>query len=174
MSSVLIYRIILYLERPTSDELEHVRAVRQESGTASLAFPAANSCELTCSLLTFAMFSRLFGTQVTPPTPILKNLPKIFGHPDKTVRSEGSSLAHALYQYLGPSIEPWLADLKPVQVKELKEAWDGMEKERRGKGTLKPERMTRQQARDVEQNVAAGDGDAGDGCAAAEEGALTI
>lgn len=112
---------------------------------------------------------RLFGTQVTPPTPILKVLPKIFGHSDKTVRSEGSNLAHAFYQYLGPGIEPWLADLKPVQVKELKEAWDGMEKEGRGKGTLKPERMTRQQARDIEQNAAAGDGDAGDASAAAEE-----
>ena len=118
------------------------------------------------------MSPRLFGTQVTPPTPICKVLPKIFGHSDKTVRSEGSSLAHALYQYLGPGIEPWLADLKPVQVKELKEAWDGMEKEGRGKGTLKPERMTRQQARDAEQN--AGDGDAGGDSAVAEEGALTI
>ena len=132
-------------------------------------FPAAHSCDLTCSLLTFAMSLRLFGTQVTPPTPILKVLPKIFGHSDKTVRSEGSNLAHSLYQYLGSGIEPWLADLKPVQVKELKEAWDGMEKEGRGKGTLKPERMTRQQARNAEQNAAAGDGDA-----AAEEGALTI
>jgi hypothetical protein len=164
----------LYLERATRDEAEHVRAVRQESGTASLAFPAAHSCDLTCSPLTFAMSPRLFGTQVTPPTPILKVLPKIFGHSDKSVRSEGSSLAHALYQYLGPGIEPWLADLKPVQVKELKEVWDGMEKEGRGKGTLKPERMTRQQARDAEQNAAAGDGDVRDGSAAAEEGASTI
>lgn len=120
------------------------------------------------------MTFRLFGTHVTPPTPILKALPKIFGHSDKTVRSEGSNLAHALYQYLGPGIEPWLADLKPVQVKELKEAWDSMEKEGRGKGTLKPERMTRQQARDAEQNAANGDGDAGDGSAATEEGASTI
>ncbi|KAI0256910.1 armadillo-type protein [Lactifluus subvellereus] len=100
---------------------------------------------------------RLFGTQVTPPAPILKVLPKIFGHSDKAVRSEGSNLAHALYQYL------------PVQVKELKEAWDGMEKEGRGKGSLKPERMTRQQARDAEQNAAAGEDDVGGGSAAAEE-----
>ena len=126
------------------------------------------------SLLTFVIFCRLFGTQVTPPAPILKVLPKIFGHSDKAVRSEGSNLAHALYQYLGTGIESWLADLKPVQVKELKEAWDGMEKEGRGKGSLKPERMTRQQARDAEQNGAAGEGDAGDGSAAAEEGASTI
>ena len=111
---------------------------------------------------------RLFGPQVTPPTPILKALPKIFGHSDKTVRSEGGNLAHALYQYLGSGIEPWLADLKPVQVKELKEAWDGMEQEGRGKGTLKPERMTRQHVRDAEQNAASGGGDAEDDAAAAE------
>ena len=119
------------------------------------------------------MSPRLFGPQATPPTPILKVLPKIFGHSDKTVRSEGSNLAHALYQYLGAGIEPWLADLKPVQVKELKEAWDGMEQEGRGKGTLKPERMTRQQARDAEQKAASGGGDSEDGDAAAEGASVT-
>ncbi|KAF8268872.1 ARM repeat-containing protein [Lactarius quietus] len=112
---------------------------------------------------------RLFGTQVTPPAPILKAMPKIFGHSDKTVRSEGGNLAHALYQYLGTGIEPWLAELKPLQVKELKEVWDGMEKEGRGKGSLKPERLTRQQARDAEQNGDAGEGDEGGASAAAEE-----
>lgn len=173
MSSVLIYCIIFYPKRQRSMSLS-MHGLRQESRTTSLVFADVQSCDLTCSLLTFVMSPSLFGTQVTPPTPILKVLPKIFGHSDKTVRSEGSSLAHALYQYLGPGIEPWLADLKPVQVKELKEAWDGMEKEGRGKGTLKPERMTRQQARDAEQNAAAGGGDAGDGTNAAEEGALTI
>jgi cytoskeleton-associated protein 5 len=130
----------------------------------------------SCSPFRMAFYSqispRLFGPQVTPPTPILKVLPKIFGHSDKTVRSEGTNLAHALYQYLGPGIEPWLADLKPVQVKELKEAWDGMEQEGRGKGSLKPDRMTRQQARDAEQNAASGDGDAEDDAAA--EGASVI
>ncbi|KAJ7774661.1 microtubule associated protein [Mycena maculata] len=99
---------------------------------------------------------RLFGTQTTPPPPILKALPKIFSHSDKTVRAEGTLLTHALYQYLGPGIEPWLADLKPVQVKELKEAFDAMESGGTGKGTLKPERLTRAHAREVE---AAGDGE---------------
>jgi cytoskeleton-associated protein 5 len=126
------------------------------------------ACSLTVSLV-----CSLFGTQVTPPAPILKALPKIFGHSDKAVRSEGTNLAHALYQYLGTGIEPWITDLKPVQVKELKEAWESMEKEGRGKGSLKPERMTRQQARDAEQNADSGAGDAGDGSAAVE-GASTI
>ena len=94
---------------------------------------------------------RNFGLQVIPPPPILKALPKIFAHSDKAVRAEGTNLTRLLYQYMGSSIEPWLNDLKPVQVKELKEAFDNMEKEDRGKGTVKPERLTRAQAREASQ-----------------------
>jgi hypothetical protein len=47
-----------------------------------------------------------------------------------------------------------------------------MEKEGRGKGSLKPERLTRQQARDAEQNADAGD--EGGATAAAEEGTPTV
>lgn len=101
----------------------------------------------------------VFGTSSTPPAPVLKTFPKIFAHTDKNVRSEGTQLAHTLYQYIGPGIEPWLADLKPVQVKELKESFGDMEKEGKGKGTLKPERFTRASAREAEANAAAGGGD---------------
>jgi cytoskeleton-associated protein 5 len=90
---------------------------------------------------------------------VLKSLPKIFSNTDKNVRAEGALLTHILYQYLGSAIEPWLADLKPVQVKELKEAFEDMDKGGRGKGSLKPERLTRAQAREVE---AAGDMKDGD------------
>ncbi|KAF7322950.1 Microtubule associated protein [Mycena chlorophos] len=100
---------------------------------------------------------RLFGVQTTPPPPILKALPKIFGHSDKTVRAEGIALAHVLYQYLGPGLEPWLADLKPVQVKELKEAFESMEASGKGKGTVKPERMTRAHAREAQVAEDAGE-----------------
>ncbi|PCH38238.1 microtubule associated protein [Wolfiporia cocos MD-104 SS10] len=113
--------------------------------------------------------TRAFGTSVTPPAPVLKALPKIFAHTDKTVRSEGTQLTHALYQYIGAGIETWLADLKPVQVKELKEAFTEMEKEGKGRGSMKPERMTRAAAREAEANAAAGDDD--DGGALQEEDA---
>jgi cytoskeleton-associated protein 5 len=96
------------------------------------------------------VWTRLFGTQAAPPAPILKVLPKIFGHTDKTVRAEGTLLAHVLYQYIGPAIEPWLAELKPVQVKELKESFEAMEKEGKGKGSIRAERLTRSQAREAE------------------------
>lgn len=97
---------------------------------------------------------RNFGLQVISPQPILKALPKIFAHSDKTVRAEGTNLTRLLYQYMGPGIEPWLNDLKPVQIKELKEAFENMENEGRGKGTVKPERMTRVQTREAASQVA--------------------
>ena len=99
---------------------------------------------------------RQFGTTVVPPPPVLKALPKIFGHSDKTVRAEGTQLVHVMYQYIGPAIETFLNDLKPVQVKELKEAFEEMEKEGKGKGTVKPERLTKAGARDAEAHAAAG------------------
>ncbi|KAI0637060.1 ARM repeat-containing protein [Trametes polyzona] len=111
---------------------------------------------------------RQFGTSVTPPAPVLKALPKIFAHSDKTVRAEGTQLAHVLYQYIGPGIESWLADLKPVQVKELKEAFEALEKEGKGRGSLKPERMTRAGAREAEAAADAG-GDPEEGAPAEEE-----
>lgn len=99
---------------------------------------------------------RVFGTQVTPPAPVLKALPKIFAHADKNVRAEGTQLTHTLYQYIGPAIDPWLAELKPVQVKELQEAFEGLEKEGKGKGALKAERLTREHRREAEANADAG------------------
>ena len=97
----------------------------------------------------FTLLSRVFGTQVVPTPPILKVLPKIFAHSDKTVRAEGSNLATTLYQYIGPGIEPWLTDLKPVQVKELKDSFDALEQGGKGHKTLKPDRITRAQAREI-------------------------
>ena len=115
----------------------------------------------------------MFGTTVTPPPPVLRALPKIFAHTDKTVRAEGTLLAQTLYQYIGPAIEPFLADLKPVQVKELKESFEEMDKEGRGKGSLKPERLTRGGAREAEAIAASGGGN-GDDDVPAEEGSCLI
>ncbi len=38
-----------------------------------------------------------------------------------------------MYQCIGPGIESWLADLKPVQVKELKEGFEKMDAEGTGR-----------------------------------------
>lgn len=80
-----------------------------------------------------------------PPPPVLKALPKMFAHTDKTVRSEAVQLTQQLYLNIGDAIEPFLVDLKPVQVKELHESFEAMDKKGEGKGTYKPERLTRAQ-----------------------------
>ena len=121
------------------------------------------------------LFASNFGTQAVPPPPVLKQLPKIFSHSDKTVRAEGTQLTHALYQFLGPGIESFLSDLKPVQVKELKEAWEVMEKEGKGKGTLKPQRLTRSAAREAAEKAEAADtGDEGGGSAEGDAQGLSF
>lgn len=74
-----------------------------------------------------------------------------------------------MYQYIGQAIDSFLADLKPVQVKELKEVFEEMDKDGRGRGSLKPERLTRALAREAEAAEAAGVVDDGD--AAPAEGA---
>ncbi|GJJ12392.1 hypothetical protein Clacol_006634 [Clathrus columnatus] len=124
---------------------------------------------VSATVLALKELVRVFGTQVIPPQTILKALPKIFGHNDKTVRTEGSTLAQCLYQCIGPAIEPFLNDLKPVQVKELHEAFEVLDKEGKGKGTFKAERFTRQQARDMEQAALAGDDAPSDSGAAVAE-----
>ncbi|KIY50890.1 ARM repeat-containing protein [Fistulina hepatica ATCC 64428] len=97
-----------------------------------------------------------FGVQVVPPQPLLKVIPRIFAHSDKNVRAEGTSLVHALYTYIGPAVEPALADLKPVQQKDLRDAF----------ATLtvgaKPERLTLEGERRAEAENAedAADADA--------------
>lgn len=66
-----------------------------------------------------------------------------------------------LYTWLGPGIQPFLAELKPVQVKELGDSFEALDKESAGQGTGKQTRWTRIQEREREAAAAAGEsGDA--------------
>ncbi|GAA6061591.1 hypothetical protein JCM10212_004341 [Sporobolomyces blumeae] len=100
-----------------------------------------------------------FGPKAVSVKPILQTLPKVFGHADKTVRSEGSLLCLSLHSYLGPALTPHLNDLKPVQQKELQEAFDKAdqgEKEGYGFGKVKPSRFTWTVKRDMRVKEAQG------------------
>lgn len=70
---------------------------------------------------------RQFGTRTVNPKPALKQLPKLFAHSDKTVRAEATAFAVVLYTWLGDAIRPSLAELKPLQLKELDEAFSAVE-----------------------------------------------
>lgn len=51
---------------------------------------------------------------------------------------------------MGDAIQPAIAELKPVQIKELNEACDALKAEGKGPGSFKPERFTRAGARERE------------------------
>ncbi|CAI2189255.1 12155_t:CDS:10, partial [Funneliformis geosporum] len=73
---------------------------------------------------------RLYGAKTVNVKPILKNIPKIFAHADKNVRSEGTQLVIELYKWLGKAIYPHLSELKPVQIKELNETFEKLPQEK--------------------------------------------
>lgn len=89
---------------------------------------------------------RLFGTTTINYKPILQILPKIFAHADKAVRAEGTLLCLALHSFLGPSLTPFLAELKPVQVKELTDGFADADAKGEGFGA-KQSRFTKSQQR---------------------------
>lgn len=82
-----------------------------------------------------------FGARTVDPKPILKQLAKLFGHGDKNVRAEATNLTIELYKWLKEGIKPiFFNDLKPVQQKELDEAFEKVKDE-----VPKQERLLRSQ-----------------------------
>lgn len=66
---------------------------------------------------------RCFGPKIVDVKPILKHLPALFSHSDKTVRDEAFKLTVELQRWLGTALNPSLEALKPVQQKELQDAF---------------------------------------------------
>ena len=95
-----------------------------------------------------------FGTRTVNPKIALKQLSKLFAHTDKGVRAEATAFAVVLYSWLGDAIKPSLTELKPLQLKELDEAFATVDP---GKATQ--ERFLRsQQAAQVASGGGEGDG----------------
>ena len=67
-----------------------------------------------------------FGPKQVSAKALLKCIPDIFAHTDKSVRAEGSELAKELYQYIGSAIDPTVDKLKDIQAKELRASFEGL------------------------------------------------
>ncbi|KAN0064473.1 hypothetical protein ACQY0O_002099 [Thecaphora frezii] len=107
--------------------------------------------------------TREFGHKQVKPNQILKKLPDIFGHSDKTVRAEGALLAQELYRCIGAAIEPTISALKEIQAKELRQQFEAIDAAGGGKPT--PTRYLLSQKAVVEAAPA----EAGGGGGAADE-----
>ncbi|KAI9279535.1 armadillo-type protein [Sporodiniella umbellata] len=105
---------------------------------------------VTQTVVTLKELVRQFGAKKVSPKPIIKLLPKLFGHTDKNVRAETFTLTVETYRWIGQPMMNSLSDLKPVQLKELEEAFQKLPA---GKPT--PERYIRseQAAQEEEQEA---------------------
>ncbi|KAF2970573.1 hypothetical protein GQX73_g3006 [Xylaria multiplex] len=83
-----------------------------------------------------------YGCRVADPKPVLKILPKAFGHADKNVRAEATNLAVEFYRWLRDAMKPMFwGDLKPTQQTDLEAQFEKIKAE----PAPKQERLLRSQ-----------------------------
>ncbi|KAK7733304.1 hypothetical protein SLS53_008201 [Cytospora paraplurivora] len=105
-----------------------------------------------------------YGCKLADPKPVLKVLPKAFGHADKNVRAEATGLAVEFYRWLREAMKPMFwGDLKPTQQTDLETQFEKIKAE----GPPKQERLLRTQQAAKEKAPA---GDEDDGGEDEEEG----
>ena len=97
---------------------------------------------IAATLSALTSIYRTFGCKTVDPKPVIKLLPKIYGHADKNVRAEGQNLTVEFYRWLKDSMKPlFWNDLKPVQQQDLEKLFDKVKEE----APAKPERLLRSQ-----------------------------
>ncbi|ODQ81637.1 hypothetical protein BABINDRAFT_182737 [Babjeviella inositovora NRRL Y-12698] len=70
-----------------------------------------------------------FGAKAVSPKTVIPAIPKLFSHADKTVRAEATLLTVEIYKWMGVTLETVVfPDLKPVQQKDLKKAFEAVTK----------------------------------------------
>ena len=71
-----------------------------------------------------------YGCKTVEPKPVLKALPKVFGHADKNVRAEAQNLTVEFYRWLKEAMKPlFWNELKPVQQQDLEKLFEKVKDE---------------------------------------------
>nr|XP_036588184.1 spindle pole body [Colletotrichum truncatum]KAF6799325.1 spindle pole body [Colletotrichum truncatum] len=71
-----------------------------------------------------------YGCKTVDPKPVLKVLPKAFGHADKNVRAAATNLAVEFYRWLREAMKPMFwGDLKPTQQTDLEAQFEKIKSE---------------------------------------------
>jgi hypothetical protein len=93
-----------------------------------------------------------YGCKTIEPKPVLKSLPKMYGHADKNVRARAQELTVEFYRWLKEAMKPlFWADLKPVQQTDLDKLFEKVKDE----PPPKQERLLRSQQAAKEAAAAA-------------------
>ncbi|KAL8917108.1 MAG: hypothetical protein Q9208_008147 [Pyrenodesmia sp. 3 TL-2023] len=141
--------LLLYIELDKSDPII-------DDLLPSLSNKQPKLIAATLSALT-AIF-HAYGIKIVDPKPVLKALPKVFGHADKNVRAEAQNLAVELYRWLREAMKTlFWNELKPVQQQDLEKLFEAVKQE----PAPKQERLLRsQQAVEAVSPNAQADGEA--------------
>ena len=80
---------------------------------------------VTATLAALKSLYHAYGVKIVEPKPILKALPKVFGHADKNVRAEAQGLVVELYRWLREAMKTlFWNELKPVQQQDLEKLFE--------------------------------------------------
>jgi len=110
---------------------------------------------IAASLAALTQIYHNYGCKTADPKPVLKVLPKVFGHADKNVRAEATALAVEFYRWLREAMKPMFwSDLKPTQQTDLEAQFEKVKAE----GAPKQERLLRSQQAAQERAPAGGVG----------------
>jgi hypothetical protein len=95
--------------------------------------PALSNKQPKIVAATLAALTAIFhnyGCKTVDPKPVLKVLPKPFGHADKNVRAEATNLAVEFYRWLREAMKPMFwGDLKPTQQSEMEAQFEKIKSE---------------------------------------------
>lgn len=137
--------LLLYIELDVADPVV-------EEMLPSLAAKQPKVIAATLAALTAVYHN--YGCKVVDPKPVLKALPKAFGHADKNVRAEATKLAVEFYRWLREAMKPMFwGDLKPTQQTELEAQFETI---KTANETPRQERLLRSQQAAKEAAAAAG------------------
>ncbi|KAI9714326.1 MAG: Microtubule-associated protein, microtubule dynamics during spindle orientation [Bogoriella megaspora] len=119
---------------------------------------------ITATLSALIEIYKAFGCKTVEPKPVLKVLPKVYGHADKNVRAEAQKLTIEMYRWLKDAMKPlFWNDLKPVQQQDLEKEFEKVKEE----PPPKQERLLRSQQAAIAPE-SGGDGEGQDDGDAAE------
>ncbi|KAL8866888.1 MAG: hypothetical protein Q9174_006017, partial [Haloplaca sp. 1 TL-2023] len=85
---------------------------------------------IAATLAALTALVHAYGIKIIDPKPVLKVLPKAFGHADKNVRAEAQNLAVELYRWLREAMKTlFWQELKPVQQQDLEKLFEAVKQE---------------------------------------------
>lgn len=85
---------------------------------------------VTATLAALTAIYHNYGCKTVDPKPVLKILPKVFGHADKNVRAEATNLAVEFYRWLREAMKPMFwNDLKSTQQTEMEAQFEKIKAE---------------------------------------------